>query len=88
MASRQSVRVPSYRHHRPSGQAVVTLGGHDIYLGKWQSSKSRQEYRRLVAEWLVSDGHVPEVERSVTVTTSGRTRMTSDTSSHSTENCR
>jgi hypothetical protein len=28
-------RAPSYRRHKPSGQAVVTLSGRDIYLGKW-----------------------------------------------------
>ena len=26
-------RIPSYRHHKPSGQAVVTLNGHDRYRG-------------------------------------------------------
>ena len=26
-------RVPSLRHHKPSGQAVVTLSGRDVYLG-------------------------------------------------------
>ncbi len=30
-------RVPSYRRHKPSGQAVVTLNGKDIYLGKWNT---------------------------------------------------
>ena len=47
-------RTPSYRHHRPSGQAVVTLGGRDVYLGKFASPESRAEYDRLVAEWLAS----------------------------------
>ncbi|QDV36365.1 tyrosine-type recombinase/integrase [Tautonia plasticadhaerens] len=46
------VRIPSYRLHRPSGQAVVTLAGKDHYLGKHGSTESRQEYRRLVSEWL------------------------------------
>jgi integrase len=45
-------RNPSYRRHRPSGQAVVTLDGRDCYLGPWQSRASRDEYDRLVAEWL------------------------------------
>ena len=27
-----SKRIPSYRQHRPSGQAVVTLNGRDHYL--------------------------------------------------------
>ncbi len=47
-------RTPSYRHHRPTGQAVVTLGGRDFYLGKFGSAESRAEYDRLVAEWLAS----------------------------------
>ena len=49
-----SKRIPSYRQHKPSGQAVVTLSGKDHYLGPWQSEVSRAEYDRLVAEWLTS----------------------------------
>ncbi len=45
---------PKYRLHKPSGQAVVTLAGHDYYLGKWQTPESKQEYDRLVAEWLAN----------------------------------
>jgi hypothetical protein len=30
----------------------VTLGGQDIYLGKWRSAASLEKYRRLTAEWL------------------------------------
>jgi integrase len=48
------IRVPSYRLHRPSGQAVVTLNGKDRYLGRHGSQESRDEYDRLVAEWLAS----------------------------------
>ena len=45
------VRVPAYRKHRPSGQAVVTvtgLGGRpkDIYLGDQGSVESHREYAR------------------------------------------
>src|SRR5687767_2851155 len=47
--------VPSYRHHKPTGQAVVTLSGRDIYLGKWKSAESKAEYSRVVAEWLAND---------------------------------
>ena len=25
--------TPKYRHHTASGQAIVTLDGHDFYLG-------------------------------------------------------
>jgi len=39
-------RVPSYRRHKPTGKAVVTLKGRDIYLGKYGSKESRAEYPR------------------------------------------
>ncbi len=55
-AATKPVRVPSYRHHKPSGQAVVTLSGRDLYLGPWKSPDSKREYKRLVAEWLASAG--------------------------------
>ena len=45
-------RIPTYRHHRPSGRAVVTLNGRDHYLGPWKSTASRVEYDRLIQEWL------------------------------------
>jgi integrase len=51
-----SDRVPSYRRHKQSGQAIVTLTdglGHrkDVLLGKWQTQESRKEYARVLAEW-------------------------------------
>jgi integrase len=46
--------VPKYRPHLASGQAVVTIGGKDHYLGLYKSKASRIEYDRLVAEWLAS----------------------------------
>jgi hypothetical protein len=52
-------RVPSYRHHRPSGLAVVTLNGRDRYLGIWNTEASRQEYERLIGEWLANGRRLP-----------------------------
>lgn len=49
-----NVSIPSYRHHKPSDRAVVTLSGKDHYLGPWQSDSSRAEYKRLLAEWMAS----------------------------------
>ena len=46
------MRVPSYRKHAASGQAVVTIAGRDRYLGKWDSAESRKEYGRLIAEFF------------------------------------
>lgn len=54
--------VPQYRLHRASGQALVTLGGRDHYLGPWRSKASRIAYDRLVSEWLARDRQ-PTIER-------------------------
>jgi integrase len=52
-------RVPKYRRHKPTGQAVVTLDGRDIYLGRWNTKASRTEYDRLIGEWLASGRCLP-----------------------------
>lgn len=54
--SRRVHRYPSYRLHRQSGQAIVTLpdgfgGRKDFLLGPHGSPASEQEYRRRIAEW-------------------------------------
>lgn len=49
-------RIPSYRLHRPSGRAVVTLNGRDHYLGPHGTPESRQAYDRLIAQWLSVHG--------------------------------
>jgi len=46
--------LPSYRRHKFSGQAIVTLNGKDHYLGAWQSDTSKTEYKRLLAEWIAA----------------------------------
>jgi hypothetical protein len=51
---RPSKKVPAYRHHKSDGRALVTIGGRDIYLGRWNSPESRDEYDRVIAEWLAS----------------------------------
>jgi integrase len=52
--------IPTYRRHRASGQAVVTLNGTDHYLGRWNSPESKAEYDRLINEWLVRGRQLPE----------------------------
>jgi integrase len=47
-----STKTPSYRLHRASGRAIVTIAGHDHYLGEFESEKSRDRYDQLIAEWL------------------------------------
>jgi phage terminase large subunit-like protein len=48
--------VPTYRRHKQSGQAIVTLtdgagGRRDVLLGKHGSADSRREYLRVISEW-------------------------------------
>src|SRR4051812_29865554 len=47
-------KIPSYRLHKPTGQAVVRLDGHDHYLGKHGTDASHEAYRRVIAEWLAA----------------------------------
>ena len=51
--------VPSYRHHKPSGKAVVTLNSRDFYLSPWQSAESKSEYDRLITEWTANGRMLP-----------------------------
>ena len=54
-----SSRVPKYRLHRPSGQAVASFNGVDYYLGKHGSEESRNEYDRLLGEWMMKGRQLP-----------------------------
>jgi hypothetical protein len=45
-------RIPKLSHHKASGKAVVRLCGIDHYLGPWGSCVARNEYDRVIAEWL------------------------------------
>ena len=47
-------RVPKYSKHKGTGQAVVTIGGVDHYLGVYGSPSSRHEYDRLITEYLAA----------------------------------
>lgn len=46
--------IPSYRFHKASGQAIVTLSGRDYYLGVYGTPESRRLYEQRLAEWLAS----------------------------------
>jgi len=46
--------IPKYRKHKGSGQAVVTIGGVDHYLGPHGTKASRLEYDRLIGEWITA----------------------------------
>jgi len=46
--------VPSYRLHKQSGQAIVTLNGRDVLLGAHGSAASKAEYDQRIAEWIAN----------------------------------
>ena len=54
-----ALRTPSYRLHKPTGQAVVTLNGRDFYLGRFGSPESRAEYDRTIVEWISNGRRLP-----------------------------
>lgn len=47
-------KLPSYRLHKVSGNAVVTLNGRDHYLGAHGSPESVDAYKRLIGEWTTA----------------------------------
>lgn len=59
MPRRKTGTPPLYRRHKPSGLAVVTINGKDIYLGPYGSAKSKAEYACLIAEYAVT-GRTPQ----------------------------
>lgn len=52
-------RIPKYRRHRHSGQAIVSFNGVDHYLGPYGTEVSKSEYDRLVGEWLAQGRRNP-----------------------------
>lgn len=52
-------KVPSYRLHKATGQAVVTLNGRDIHLGAHNSAESREAYQAALNERLASHRQRP-----------------------------
>ncbi|MBS0196993.1 MAG: hypothetical protein JSR77_09560 [Planctomycetes bacterium] len=54
--SSPDIRIPKYRHHKASGQAVVTLAGKDVYLGVYGSKASKSAYQRHIGEFMTRGG--------------------------------
>lgn len=56
--------IPTYRRHRQSGQAVVTLTDQlsgrrkDVLLGTYGSRASKEEYGRIIQQWEASKGRL------------------------------
>lgn len=73
MSDRAFRRDPSYRKHKASGQAVVTIpdgfgGRKDYLLGKYGSKESRIEYRCRLAEWEAAGRRIPQKPSETDIT--------------------
>ncbi|MCE9552866.1 MAG: site-specific integrase [Planctomycetes bacterium] len=66
-SDRYRARTPSYRRHKASGQAVVTIEGKDFYLGLYGSKISHIEFDRIVGEWLAAGRRLPNDPFDVTI---------------------
>jgi len=51
--------LPGYLKHKPSGQAYCLINGKFIYLGKYGSKASRQQYEEVIAEYLANGKKLP-----------------------------
>ena len=51
--------LPGYLKHKTSGQAFCLIHGKFIYLGKYGSKASREEYERIIAEYLINGKKAP-----------------------------
>ena len=64
----QRGQSPSYRLHSPSGQAIVTVAGRTIYLGRYGSPESHESYERVLGEHAARGRYVTEEQSSVGLT--------------------
>ena len=70
MARTPKGSLPTYRLHKSSGQAVVTLtdpsgSRRDVLLGKYGSEASHAEYRRVLGEWEAACRCLPATAEGV-----------------------
>jgi long-chain acyl-CoA synthetase len=53
-------KIPSFRLHKPSGLAVATFNGRDVYFGAFDSAESGEKYERALLEWLSNSHRLPQ----------------------------
>ena len=53
------------RKHKTTGQAVLTVNGHDRYLRRYGTPESREAYHRLAAEHLANGRSIDENDPSM-----------------------
>lgn len=66
----KAIKQPSYRRLKRKGRAdgaFVELDGHRVYLGRYGTPESREEYHRLLAQWSANGGRMPVKVDDLTV---------------------
>lgn len=67
MTQSRTKRIPSYRHHKATGQGYLVLDGAYMYLGRYDLPESRQRYHQLIAEWCANGYRMPVPPKQITV---------------------
>lgn len=60
-------RIPSYRLHKSSGRAVVTIDRRDVFLGRHGTPESRRKYDRIISEWIGAGRQLPVAAEDLTI---------------------
>lgn len=55
----RSCKVPSFGLHKATGQAVAYFNRRPVYLGRHDSPEARENYNRVLAEWLAGGCETP-----------------------------
>ena len=64
-------KLPSYRHHKGTGQAFVQVKGKRHYLGRYNTPESKEKYARFIAE--LASSPAPSASSANTTATDGAT---------------
>lgn len=67
MAPNRIPRTPSYRLHKPTGQAYVEFDGKRHYLGKHDLPATKQAYHAKVAEWIANGYRLPVAPEEISI---------------------
>ena len=68
MNQNRNRRIPSFRHHKASGQGYVVLNGTHIYLGAHAKPETVQKYHQVIAEWCANGRQLSPSPDQVTIT--------------------
>ena len=60
-------RIPKLCRHKATGQGYVRVEGKDHYLGLFEQPQTKQNYHRLIAEWLAGGSRFAPPADEITV---------------------